>query len=137
MCDYSMHAYKSRAAKVGDKLVTNNGGMFDGNTAVCLLPGTEVKFDKAPPVHSQSGASIRAQAARFDYVPNIPVDTNGRPTHYRDMLRFEDGSNILMVYLSPGQAVTVLQLPVDPNAPKPVQEPAVDTQAPARETERV
>ena len=52
MCDFSLHAARSRPAKVGDKLTTR---MFDMGTtgfcapednrmAVCLLPGTELSF---------------------------------------------------------------------------------------------
>jgi len=52
MCDFSLHAVRSRPAKVGDKLTTR---MFisgttgfcapeDNGMAVCLLPGTELSF---------------------------------------------------------------------------------------------
>ena len=52
MCDFSLHAVRSRPAKVGDKLTTR---MFisgttgfcapeDNGMAVCLLPGTELYF---------------------------------------------------------------------------------------------
>jgi hypothetical protein len=52
MCDFSLHAVRSRPAKVGDKLTTrmfNLGAMGfsapeDEGMAVCLLPGTEVSF---------------------------------------------------------------------------------------------
>ena len=52
MCDYSLHNVKSRPAKVGDKLTTQhfNTGTTgfaapeDRNTAVCVLPGTELAF---------------------------------------------------------------------------------------------
>ena len=55
MCDYSLQNVKSRPAKVGDKLTTHNfytgtGGFAapeDANTAVCVLPGTELAFAKA------------------------------------------------------------------------------------------
>jgi hypothetical protein len=55
MCDYSLHFVASRPAKVGDKLVTTkfNNSLTRGFTAVgephvavCLLPGTEVAFEK-------------------------------------------------------------------------------------------
>src|SRR5262249_17487736 len=55
MCDYSLHHVASRPAKVGDKLVTtqfNNSitrgfaSVGEPNVAVCLLPGTEVAFEK-------------------------------------------------------------------------------------------
>ena len=55
MCDYSLHHVASRPAKVGDKLVTTQfnssvtrgfAAVTEPNVAVCLLPGTEVAFDK-------------------------------------------------------------------------------------------
>ena len=52
--DYSLHTAKSRPAKVGDRLVTRNfntgtrgfAAPEDARTAVCVLPGTELAFDK-------------------------------------------------------------------------------------------
>src|SRR5437016_4968657 len=53
MCDYSLHHVMSRPAAVGDKLVSTTfpgtitrgfAARGDPNTAVCLLPGTEVAF---------------------------------------------------------------------------------------------
>src|SRR5258708_22050186 len=54
MCDYSFHNVKSRPAKVGDKLTTHHfntgtrgfAAPEDANTAVCVLPGTELAFAK-------------------------------------------------------------------------------------------
>ena len=54
MCDYSLHDVASRAALVGDKLVTTKfsnsstrgfAATGEPNVAVCLLPGTEVAFE--------------------------------------------------------------------------------------------
>ena len=55
MCDYSLQTVRSRPAKVGEKLKTRhfNTGTIgfaapeDCNTAVCVLPGTELAFAKA------------------------------------------------------------------------------------------
>ena len=53
MCDFSLHAVRSRPAKVGDKLTTRlfNAGHHGfllhpkmTGMAVCLLPGTELSF---------------------------------------------------------------------------------------------
>src|SRR5215471_9218180 len=52
MCDYSLQGVASRPAAVGDKLTTRNFGTGtrgfsspeDRNTAVCVLPGTEIAF---------------------------------------------------------------------------------------------
>ena len=51
MCDYSLHNVASRAARVGDQLVTANfpnsltrgfAAVGEPAVAVCLKPGTEV-----------------------------------------------------------------------------------------------
>ena len=55
MCDYSLTLVSSRAAKIGEKLVTRNFGMGtrgfcspdDPSMAVCLLPGTEIAFEQS------------------------------------------------------------------------------------------
>src|SRR5438309_6764823 len=52
MCDYSLQNIRSRAAKVGDKLMTVDfftgtrgfASQDDLRTAVCVLPGTELAF---------------------------------------------------------------------------------------------
>ena len=55
MCEYSLHAVRSRAAKVGDRLISTgfpgtetHGFMAVGEpgVAVCLLPGTELVFER-------------------------------------------------------------------------------------------
>jgi len=55
MCDYSLDLVASRPAKVGDKLVTTKfqdsmtrgfAAIGEPNMAVCLLPGTEIAFEK-------------------------------------------------------------------------------------------
>jgi hypothetical protein len=58
MCDFSLQHAKSRPAVVADKLVSHNFGRgtigfksvddpVGDATAVCILPGTELGFDKA------------------------------------------------------------------------------------------
>ena len=54
MCDYSLHLVASRPAKVGETLVTTRFHSFtrgfasvdERNTAVCVLPGTELAFEE-------------------------------------------------------------------------------------------
>ena len=57
MCDFSLQHAKSRPAVVADKLVSHNFGRgtigfksvddpIGDATAVCILPGTELAFDK-------------------------------------------------------------------------------------------
>src|SRR5947209_7804825 len=60
MCDYSLHSIKSRPARVGEKLRSqdfNTGtrgfaSLEDATTAVCVLPGTELAF--ASPIRCSS-----------------------------------------------------------------------------------
>ena len=55
MCDYSLHAFATRPAEVAETLVstkfrgsTTRGftSPNDAQVAVCLLPGTEIAFEK-------------------------------------------------------------------------------------------
>ena len=55
MCDYSLQHVATRAAKVGDKLVSTQfvnsntrgfSAIEEPSVAVCLLPGTELAFDR-------------------------------------------------------------------------------------------
>jgi hypothetical protein len=126
MCDYSLHSVASRPAKVGDKLVT---AKFDNtstrgfaaagepNVAVCLLPGTEIAFDKEAEWDHVFGhllPSLRfgktgQTVARFRQV-NL-----GNPHTHHDALEFANGQILQVTCLSEGQHVTVLQLPASPN----------------------
>src|SRR5215472_17353247 len=66
MCDYSLHMVRTRPAKVGEKIITHDFGtgtrVFaapeDCSVAVCLLPGTELAFEK--PVKYQATLMFRA-----------------------------------------------------------------------------
>jgi hypothetical protein len=65
MCDFSLQNVRSRPAQVGDRLVTRDFGTFtrgfacqrDLGTAVCLLPGTELAFDR--PVGDHASLLVR------------------------------------------------------------------------------
>lgn len=142
MCDYSLHAVKTRKAAIGDKLVTTNfwststrgfadvaDEAHDGLTAVCLIPGTEVAFDE-PIVSHQSFLSIFPPAKvthPHKTAVFAKVDMNNQCAHH-DALEFPDGSTVLLTCLSPGQRATVLQLGAEPKvAPaKPEQAPIAD-----------
>ena len=78
MCDYSLQGVASRPAAVGDKLVTRNFGTGtrgfsapeDRNTAVCLLPGTEIAFAaevaiESPRFFGQSVKTLKHATAIF------------------------------------------------------------------------
>lgn len=127
MCDYSLHAQKTRPAKVGDKLivsgfrdtVTQGLRQVDGflDTATCLLPGTEVAFDAPPVVHERSTffsghhvgpvRKIDSQVARFRQ-----INLNSAMQHH-DAFEFANGEIVLVNDLARAERLTVLQLGVE------------------------
>jgi len=127
MCDYSLDLVASRPAKVGDKLVTTKfqhsmtrgfAAIGEPNVAVCLLPGTEVAFEKEVQYErffvlfpSMKHGNPKQKVARFRQI-NV-----GRPMVHHDALEFPDGETVLLTRLREGQRATVLQLPA---CPRPV-----------------
>lgn len=121
MCDYSLHNVASRPAKVADKLVSTNfvGTITRGfaevgepNVAVCLLPGTELAFDRDvnyyDPV-SFPTVKVAQKVARFRQIDQ------DKPHVHHDALEFPDGQIVLLTALCEGQYATVLQLPAVPH----------------------
>lgn len=122
MCDYSLHLVASRPAKVGDKLVTtafNNtltrgfAAVGEPQVAVCLLPGTEVAFEREVECERvfkifRSQKRIGAKVARF-----VQIRMEELNAHH-DALEFPDGQIVLLTRLNEGQHATVLQLPAQP-----------------------
>ncbi len=132
MCDYSLNAVKSQPAQVADKLVTKNFGT--GTTgftlqgagepvAVCLLPGTEIAFDKPITIvetgyllGSQPERTVEHCTARFRQV-------NKDITHtHHDALELPDGETVMLSHLLPSQRATVLQLPAKPKTDQEAQD---------------
>lgn len=120
MCDYSLEHVASRAAAVGDQLVSTRFGdsitrgfasIADPGVAVCLRPGTELAFDRDVEfdhVLTHGRNLIAARVARFRQ-----VDTDAPHVHH-DALEFPDGRVVLVTRLVEGQRATVLQLPAVP-----------------------
>jgi hypothetical protein len=119
-CDYSLHNVASRPAKVDDKLVTTKfrnsitsglAAVGEPNVAVCLLPGTEIAFDRnveckrSFDIGILPSKKIGQRLARFRQ-----VDLENAATHH-DALEFPDGQIVLLTRLCEGQRATVLQLP--------------------------
>jgi hypothetical protein len=125
MCDYSLHLVASRPAKVGDKLVATefNNSLTRGfaavgepHVAVCLLPGTEVAFEREVECEHifkvfRSQKLIGEKVARFR---QIKME---EPNAHHDALEFPDGQIVLLTRLCEGQHATVLQLPAQPKTP--------------------
>jgi len=123
MCDYSLHGVSSRAAKLGDKLITSDfrntltrgfSAVEEPALAVCLMPGTELAFDRAVELHharlqtlffSKDKWRIPHTVGRFR---QINVD---KPNTHHDAIEFPDGRVVLLTRLRSGQCATVLQLP--------------------------
>lgn len=122
MCDYSLHDVASRAALVGDKLITAKfsnsstrgfAATVEPNVAVCLLPGTEVAFEKEVECDHVFGrllpslrfGKLGEKVARFRQI------NTDRPNVHHDALEFANGRIVLVTNLCDGQQATVLQLP--------------------------
>jgi hypothetical protein len=127
MCDFSLHAVKSRPAEVGDKLTTHRfpfgtrgfSAPEDINVAVCLRPGTELSFtDEVRLVRLWPGTKkvINHKTAIFRQI------NQHEPYRHHDALEFPNGQILLLTLLEEGQHATVLQLPaaaVGANARQP------------------
>ena len=118
MCDYSLHHVRSRPAKVGDKLVSTSfsnsstrgfAPVGEPQVAVCLLPGTELAFEKDveynPSFGFFSSRKTGQRVARFRHI------NEERPSWHHDALEFPIGDTVLVTRLCEGQHATVLQLP--------------------------
>jgi hypothetical protein len=127
MCDYSLHTIASRPAKVGDKLITSKfpnsithgfAAVGDPDVAVCLLPGTEISFEKEvkyrhPFAGILPGFRFGKPAAKVALFRHINLN---KPDTHHDALEFADSRTLLLTQLCPGQRATVLQLPARPDA---------------------
>jgi hypothetical protein len=127
MCDYSLHHVASRPAKVGDKLITtqfNNSitrgfsSVGEPNVAVCLLPGTEVAFEKEIEFERGFGlfSSWRREKRIGDKVARFRQLNAGKPNVHHDALEFPNGETVLVTRLCEDQHATVLQLPASPHS---------------------
>ncbi|HEU5017527.1 MAG TPA: hypothetical protein VFT69_06095 [Pseudolabrys sp.] len=118
MCDYSLHTVASRPARVGDQLVSTRfrnsitrgfATASEPDVAVCLMPGTEVAFERdvevEPAVSLFRNQNLKQRVARFR---EVEMD---RPYVHHDALEFPDGQVALVTSLVEGQRLTVLQLP--------------------------
>jgi hypothetical protein len=124
MCDYSLHNVASRPARVGDKLVSTSfsgqltrgfAALGEPNVAVCLLPGTELAFERdaerEPFLPFLGKRKLGQKVARFRRVNPDCL------TAHHDALEFPDGRIVLLTTLVEGQHATVLQLPVTGSKP--------------------
>src|SRR6476659_10366096 len=105
MFDYSLVHVQSRAPHVGYKPVSTGfqntisrgfAAAGDLNTAVCLLPGTEIAFDREVEHENHLGSAIVRQSvnvARFRQIDTL------NPYVHHDALEFPDGTIVLLTRL--------------------------------------
>ena len=133
MCDYSLQFVASRPAMVGDKLVSTKfrnaitGGFAavgEPNVAVCLLPGTEVAFEKEVEYEHALGffPNLKPGKKSGEKVARFRQVKKDQPHVHHDALEFPDGQIVLLTRLSPGQQATVLQLPAAPRTAEEAEE---------------
>src|SRR5215472_14042654 len=121
MCDYSLENVASRAAQVGERLVSTQfvnsltrgfAAIGEPNVAVCLLPGTELVFDQDVecdhPLGLYEKRKLRENVARFRQI-NLQ-----RPFGAPDSLEFPRRQGVPLTPPSVGSRATVLQLPAAP-----------------------
>jgi hypothetical protein len=114
----SLHLVATRPAQIEDKLVTTKfsnsitrgfAAVGEPNVAICLLPGTEIVFDKNVECERVFGI-FRAKKIGHRLARFRQVDVDNAAAHH-DALEFPDGQVVLLTRLSQGQPATILQLP--------------------------
>jgi hypothetical protein len=124
-CDYSLQFVASRPAKIGDQVIStkfNNSitrgfsAVGEPNVAVCLLPGTEVAFERDVEYDLFPDRKVGERLARFR---KVNMD---RPDAHHDALEFPNGEVVLVTRLYEGQRATVLQLPAPSRTVNEVEE---------------
>jgi hypothetical protein len=121
MCDYSLHHVATRPARVEDRLVTTKfyntitrgfAAVSDPRVAVCLLPGTELAFDRD--VECEAALAIFPTKKIGQRVARFRQINTEQPTMHHDALEFADGQIVLLTALCDNQHATVLQMPAAP-----------------------
>jgi hypothetical protein len=117
MCDYSLEAYRTRPAAMGERYETRrfpSGSLGfvspgDGTTAICMACDTRLELSRIPRFLQQTlniEETARVTFVRLDYGP------------YHDGVRFADGTEMTLQMLGPGvSAVVVDSLTSTPIAP--------------------
>jgi hypothetical protein len=121
MCDYSLHNVQSRPAKIGEKLRTHSFNAWtcgfaspdDADTAVCVLPGTELAFATAVRCRPRGLFAWRPKVLKHTTAIFRQINRESPRTHH-DALEFPDGRVVLLTDLFEGQQATVLQLSAQP-----------------------
>lgn len=101
MCDYSLEAYQSRPARVGEQYVTHrfasHGVGFiapgDPQTAICMSCDSKLQLEEIPQgVQTRLGVTAQ-ETVTFTRLDNGP---------FHDGVLFANGATIALHYLGPG-----------------------------------
>ena len=106
MCDYSLTNVRSRPARIGDKLTVRDFGTGtrgfcapeDPNTAVCLLPGTELSFIGEVMCLATGLFPWRERALDYNTAIFRQINKEKVAAHH-DALEFPDGRQVLLTLL--------------------------------------
>src|SRR5258705_7526337 len=122
MCDYSLHAVKTRPAEVGETLITTTfrgtstrgfASEKDTAVAVCMLPGTELAF--ADDVrYDNRWIWTRTTDWRGGKVNHIEPQESDR---HHQAIEIPYGNHVLVTHAFQGQRPARLQFPVDECGP--------------------
>ncbi len=120
MCDYSLQHVRSKQAKKGDVLVSTKfrdsisrgfSVKGDPNVVACLLPGTQLMFERTV-TFEPMGVFSPSKALADDQLVATFTKVNPMVQHvHHDALRFGDDTIVLVTRLSEGQEVKVLGIP--------------------------
>ena len=101
MCDYSLEAYRSRPARIGEKYETHRFQSYsvgfiapgDTSTAVCMAYDTKLRLEDVPkPVQKTYGVSADENVT-FTRLESGP---------HHDGVRFANGAEVTLQVLGPG-----------------------------------
>ena len=111
------------STKFSNSITGGFAAVGEPNVAVCLLPGTEVAFEKEVECEPRGlfsnwipGKKLGEKVARFRQVKKEQLH------EHHDALEFPDGQIVLLTCLSQGQQATVLQLPAAPRTAQEAEE---------------
>ena len=121
MCDYSLHGVASRPARLGEVLTTTSFNVGtrgfsspeDAKVAVCVMPGTELAFERDVTWDHPFSFLRRKPTGRLVRFRQVNAHD---PYVHHDAIEFPDGRTVLLTKLRPGQRATVVQLPVQRDA---------------------
>ena len=104
MCDYSLEAYKSQDAEIGEKYKLHR---FPSGTFGLQVEGTANEYGCGTAACLKEGSKLLVGAEEAIF---IKMETDSRVAH-RDAVRFSDGREMSFQTLGSGVSIALLSLP--------------------------